>query len=845
MGMFTKATETVVENVAEWFVKLLLDSLKNVFYPLPSKAMVAASAAKYLTKLAKEHGTIQVLNAPEPVKVTDIFVSAKLASRKHFLRNDDAHQLQGAFVASETRDFLHDTLRFDAIQLANKHQNLIVLGEPGVGKSTFLKRVALEAIKPGAAIFTQHDVLDPMALKSKILSKADPLSELLCNTLSVERQLLLTNTKGDDSPEGIKLRQMIAAIINEFISEPQPFYKSIAVDTSILRTETRLLLKQEPAGGSDLMRLNRLLFEDNYRLELTGALTPTKCFSLEHRLIPVFIELKGYRDLRSEKESSGVHSHSYIKNHILTEFHESGFSDFSGTVESLLSEGKMLILLDALDEIPDKHFPAAIEDVNEFVKIYGNNRYIVSARAAFYHQSYLRNFSEASMVSFDNDQIDGFAHNWFNKTDKNERKDRAQLFLDQLFDRRNAATLELARTPLLLMFLCLSYDVSDAFPSGRAILYDRVLNILMERWERDKNIARHKTSDTIPMELELKMLKEIAARSFDRNKIFFGFDDLDTEIAAFLKDETRAPNNLSADVLRREITEKQGLFVERTRLVFTFSHLTLQEYLAACHFIEQGEVESIISRRFFESRWREVILLIMGKSSMAEDFRSMRNILLKYARTHAGSLALFQWISEASDLNDDYKTAAAKRAVGAYISLWLIGDPDTDRLAKLCLEIAGLIDPNIPDQNLIQQFEAFYSTGSSDIYAGSDYANNLFFHLERTAVLNPSTLNRFKSCLEAETQRIVATRSVQHTGFRKIVANALGTFAPEHYFNKEVSGREFSAQWIDVGKYVYGLKLLLESCVSATQVKSSTERAVYDLIFTWPTKYNHLQDVTE
>jgi len=94
--------------------------------------------------------------------------------------------------------------------------------------------------------------------------------------------------------------------------------------------------------------------------------------NLEHDLMPVLVELKRFKS--AEKT---------ILQAITDELEISGFPDAKILAESLLKEGKMLILLDGLDEVPTEYADDVIEQIRNFRDRYGgaqipSNRFVVS-----------------------------------------------------------------------------------------------------------------------------------------------------------------------------------------------------------------------------------------------------------------------------------------------------------------------------------------------------------------------------------------------------------------------------------------------------------------------------------
>lgn len=73
-----------------------------------------------------------------------------------------------------------------------------------------------------------------------------------------------------------------------------------------------------------------------------------------------------------------------------------------------------------------------------------------------------------------------------------------------------------------------------------------------------------------------------------------------------------APKNLDSEAILNAIEVQQGILVERAEDTYSFSHLTLQEYLAAQYLVDNQVPEEILQRYITNSRWREVLSLMPG-----------------------------------------------------------------------------------------------------------------------------------------------------------------------------------------------------------------------------------------
>ncbi len=198
---------------------------------------------------------------------------------------------------------------------------------------------------------------------------------------------------------------------------------------------------------------------------------------IHQECIPVFLELKKFREEQID-----------IKQKIVQEFDKYKFPAAEALVESALDQGKLLVLFDGLDEVPSQNLNHVIEQIEDFVDRYDNNRFVSSCRIAAYRSSF-RRFTDVTIAEFDDEQIKQFIDRWFGSAE-DEDLGTADKYRELLFEDKHRAAKELAQTPLLLTFLCLVYDREQTLPSKRSVLYERALNIILHEWSAQKRLKR-------------------------------------------------------------------------------------------------------------------------------------------------------------------------------------------------------------------------------------------------------------------------------------------------------------------------------------------------------------------
>jgi len=319
----------------------------------------------------------------------------------------------------------------------------------------------------------------------------------------------------------------------------------------------------------------------------------------QHGCVPVFVELKRFKN-----------SEISLEQFIIEEFKTCGFPKPEEQAQKLLQQGKLLILLDGLDEVPTQNLDGAVTQIQDFVDRHHQNRFIISCRTAAYRSGF-RRFSDVTVAEFDDAQIENFINNWFG-SEQDKQAGTAKKCWETLQKEENKAAKELGQTPLLLTFLCLVYDDSQNFPDNRSVLYREALRILLEKWASEKRIGQDEIYSGLYTELEESLLSEIAHKGFQADRLFFEEREIIQDIKSFLAGNLKAPHNLDGKAVLDAIAVQQGILVERAEDVYSFSHLTLQEYLTAKYIDDNRQVEQLVTQHLTDKRWKEVFLLVAG-----------------------------------------------------------------------------------------------------------------------------------------------------------------------------------------------------------------------------------------
>lgn len=318
----------------------------------------------------------------------------------------------------------------------------------------------------------------------------------------------------------------------------------------------------------------------------------------QHECLPILIELRLLTNDRINLKQKIVETFSASQLPLAEKF----------TTQALI-KGKLLIILDALDEVPPENLNFVYKQIKDLVKNYPSNRYICSCRKAAYNRK-ISSFKNVEISVFEKKQIQQFIQNWFNsKTDK--QANTAERLWKLLNTDNHQATRELAKTPLLLIFICLLYDGQQRFPVKRASLYENALDVLLQKWWSERRVQINPIYHHLGVDLEKRMLAEIAYNSFTGESIL-NRQNLEKQIHKFLVNNGTTPKYLKADAILDAIVIQQGILVEQEKDIFSFSHSTIQEYLTAQYIVDNCQIEQLIAERITDTRWKEIFLLLAG-----------------------------------------------------------------------------------------------------------------------------------------------------------------------------------------------------------------------------------------
>lgn len=329
-----------------------------------------------------------------------------------------------------------------------------------------------------------------------------------------------------------------------------------------------------------------------------------------------------------------------LRSHIASYFAKRGISDTEAITEQLLSAGRLLLILDSFDDLPEPIRLRIQAQILELASHYRNCRIIVSCRPPV--RLYLRGFDRVEIEEFRVPQITEFAKRWFVLVDGFDRSDR---FLDRL--RRHRAIGELAKTPLLLPMLCNVFAKEGEFPKNRMSLYRRGFELLLMEWDKAQYRHRNTSYEEISNTVKIELLSVIATHFFKQGSVLFRRREIEWVVKRFFV-ERLGRNSLEVDPseILMAIELQHGLIVRRAVNYYSFSHLTFQEYLTAAHLESQNQYP-IVYDYVTDARWKYVIEMLaeLLPSGQVYDFLfSLKGRLNSCVANNSKPAEFIQWL---------------------------------------------------------------------------------------------------------------------------------------------------------------------------------------------------------
>ncbi|MFD3319157.1 NACHT domain-containing protein [Alteromonas macleodii] len=320
-------------------------------------------------------------------------------------------------------------------------------------------------------------------------------------------------------------------------------------------------------------------FPENAKIVLQGTAGQGKSILLRYltsselkkaKSFPLFIELRKISDKKD------------LKTLIMDGLNELGLSADAEELELILATNKFVLILDAFDEIQERHVSDVVTQLESWCAKYHNLRIIISSRPNSEAQkiSYMKVFNIAQLETSD---FENLLSKFFAGS---ETKVNEVLKAIHSSDTQVSSVL---KTPLLLTLLVIIYKSYNQIPQNLAEFYSKLFEILCFRHDSTKpGFNREFATELTESELS-KLFDAFCFFCMKSHK-----NSLDRELAISLIGEAKKLtnfNDVKTDYFLKDITRVTCLMVEEG-FEYHFIHKSIREFHSA-HFMKEHGTEAL------------------------------------------------------------------------------------------------------------------------------------------------------------------------------------------------------------------------------------------------------------
>lgn len=278
--------------------------------------------------------------------------------------------------------------------------------------------------------------------------------------------------------------------------------------------------------------------------------------------------------------------------------------------EAILKAGRILFLFDGFDESPEEDLLRIHSMIQELVSRYPQCRFVCTARLGLGSGFLIRGANKVVISPFySKKQIPTFVKRWF-RFHKNDPA-VAESMLEKLSSAKYIGIREIARRPVLLNLLCLTYEHNGDFPEQRAGVFASGLSALA----RGAQMRSSTPIAEVPYFKE-KDIRNILARIANyffvhlHKQVLFSVRDVERIIREYCQEvHSVNPNTVDGSTILSGIEKFNGLLVRWGEIYCSFSHLTYQEYFTAEYLVGTNTYKNVY-QHISERRWSFVIELV-------------------------------------------------------------------------------------------------------------------------------------------------------------------------------------------------------------------------------------------
>ncbi|MEV8531996.1 NACHT domain-containing protein [Streptomyces sp. NPDC051211] len=383
----------------------------------------------------------------------------------------------------------------------------------------------------------------------------------------------------------------------------------------------------------------------------------------------------------------------------------------AGWEQRVLAAGRGLILVDGIDEVPERERERTRRWLRDLMDTYdGDNRWLVTSRPSAVGERWLaeEGFSELTLSAMGPAEVATFIRRW-HEAARPDAEDPAELgaYEEQLLAavRTKPDLGRLATNPLMCGLICaLHRDRRGYLPHGRKDLYEAALSMLLSRRDRERDIEVPELGE----DAQLDLLQRLAYWLIKNGRTEMDRSRAEDIIGRALPAVPELAALGDARAVYEHFLLRSGLLREPTPDTVHFVHKTFQDFLGARAAVEEGDF-GLLNGHAGNDQWEDVIRMAVALAKPRERAEILRGLLAAGDRSEDRRSQACAYLLAAACLEQATVLAPAVREAVQERTATLI-PPRSEEEARALAEVGPLALGLLPGPEGLDDFDAYCVT---------------------------------------------------------------------------------------------------------------------------------------
>ncbi|MFJ7155026.1 NACHT domain-containing protein [Streptomyces sp. NPDC101118] len=306
-----------------------------------------------------------------------------------------------------------------------------------------------------------------------------------------------------------------------------------------------------------------------------------------------------------------------------------------GWAEELMLRGRALVLVDGVDEVPQRLRARTEAWLRSLVTAFPKARYVVTTRPSAVPEDWLagQGFVPHTLLPMEREDVAAFVAHWHRAARADclgeELGEYETSLLEAVSARRDLG--RLATNPLMCALLCaLNRDRRMQLPRARKELYDAALDMLLVRRDTEREISGVE-GVYLTRDEQTALLQRFAYWLIRNGQVEAGRGEAVEMVAEWLEAMPQVRAQGDAEQVLTHLLIRSGLLREPVPGAVDFVHRTFQDYLGAKAAVESRDF-GVLVKNAQDDTWDDVVRMAVGHARPDERTRILRGLLKRADR---------------------------------------------------------------------------------------------------------------------------------------------------------------------------------------------------------------------